>query len=192
MKAGLLPLLIAALARGASPGCAPPQGPPLAEKKPQPSGAKSLPPQTGIVYGDGHAYMLTAPDGWTLDNKVWADQGVFAVFYPEGSSTEGNWVAYSRIQASNPKGLLAAAVADLEGMKQQSPKYAWRGLPDIRTSDRSTAIVFSTSGDSLGNAEFLAYIQARTCVVLISAVTKTPSDQSKLWPAFEKLVHSYA
>lgn len=52
-------------------------------------------------------------------------------------------------------------------------------------------MVFSTSGDSLGNAEFLAYIQAPTHVVLICAVTKTPKDQDRLKPAFESLVRSY-
>ena len=136
--------------------------------------------------------MLTAPKGWVLDNQVWADQGVFAVFYPKGSSVKGNWIAYSRVMGLDPKGLLAAATADLEGMKQQSPNYAWKRLPDIQTSDKSTAIVFSTSGDSLGNAEYLAYIQAPTHVVFISAVTKTPSDLAELKAPFESLVRSYA
>lgn len=149
-------------------------------------------PQTGIIYGGDHAYMLTAPEGWVLDNQVLADQGIFAVFYPKGDSVNGNWVAYSRVMGLDPKGLLASALADMEGMKQQSPHYTWKRLPDIGTSDKNTAIVFSTSGDSLGNAEYLAYIQTPTHVVFISAVTKTPADQGKLKPAFESLVKSFS
>ncbi|MBS1784466.1 MAG: hypothetical protein JST24_03460 [Acidobacteria bacterium] len=136
--------------------------------------------------------MLTAPDGWVLDNQVWADQGVFAVFYPKGASPSGNWIAYSRVMELNPKGLLACALADMEGMKAQSPHYTWKRLPDIQTSDKNTAIIFSTSGDSLGNAEYLAYIQTPTHVVFISAVTKTPSDQATLKPAFDSLVRSFS
>ena len=148
--------------------------------------------QSGIIYGDDHAYSLTAPKGWVLDNQVWADRGVFAVFYPKGSSVQGNWIAYSRVMDLNPKGLLAAAMADLEGMKQESPHYTWKRLPDIQTSGRDTAIIFSTSGDSFGNAEFLAYIQAPTKVVFICAVTRTPKDLDQLRAPFEAIVRSYS
>lgn len=148
--------------------------------------------QSGIIYGDDHAYSVTAPKGWVLDNQVWADQGVFAVFYPKGSSVQGDWVAYTQVMGLNPKGLLACAIEDMKGMRQQSPNYAWKRLPDIQTSDKNTAIVFSTSGDSLGNAEYLAYIQAPTHVIFISAITRTPSNQDQLRPAFDSLVQSYA
>ncbi|MBS1766851.1 MAG: hypothetical protein JST05_05535 [Acidobacteria bacterium] len=148
--------------------------------------------QSGIIYGDDHAYALTAPKGWVLDNQVWADQGIFAVFYPKGSSAKGNWVAYSRVMDLNPKGLLAAATADLESIRQESPHYSWRRLPDLHTSDKSTALVFSASGDSFGNAEFLAYIQAPTKVVFICAVTRTPKNLERLREPFEAIVRSYA
>ena len=60
------------------------------------------------------------------------------------------------------------------------------------SSERYTAIVFSTSGDSLGNAELLAYIQAPTHVIFISAVTRTPKDLDQLKAAFKSLVESYS
>lgn len=162
-----------------------------ASPKPTPSKETDDSGQSGIIYGEDHAYSVTAPKGWVLDNQVWADQGVFAVFYPLGSSVKGDWVAYTRVMDTNPKGLLACALEDMEGMKQQSPEYAWKRLPDIKTSDKNTAIVFSTSGDRLGNAEFLAYIQAPTHVIFISAVTKTPANRDQLRPPFESLVRSY-
>lgn len=186
----ILPRLSVMVFAGGALGVAQAQNAP----KPQPV----LPPasgddaQSGIIYGDDHAYTLTAPKGWVLDNQVWADQGVFAVFYPKGSSVQGNWIAYSRVMDLNPKGLLAAATADLEGMKQESPHYTWKRLPDIQTSDRNTAIIFSTSGDSFGNAEFLAYIQAPTKVVFICAVTRTPKDLDQLRAPFEAIVRSYS
>ena len=41
---------------------------------------------SGIIYGENHAFTLTAPTGWVLDNTSGAKQGLQAVFYPEGSS----------------------------------------------------------------------------------------------------------
>lgn len=189
MKTNLRPLAFAFLASGVGLAQTAPVAPKKAASAPKQSDDDG---QSGIIYGEDHAYVLNAPKGWVLDNQVWADQGVFAVFYPKGSSTNGNWVAYSRVMGINPKGLLACALEDMEGMKQQSPNYSWRRLPDIQTSDKNTAMVFSTSGDSLGNAEFLAYIQAPTHVVFISAVTKTPRDQDQLRGPFEEIVRSYS
>ena len=40
----------------------------------------------GVVYGTGHAFSVCAPKGWVLDNSILNDQGIYAAFYPEGSS----------------------------------------------------------------------------------------------------------
>lgn len=189
MKVNLRPLAFAFIASSVGLAQTAPAAPQKAASAPKQADDEG---QSGIIYGDDHAYVLNAPKGWVLDNQVWADQGVFAVFYPKGSSVNGNWVAYSRVMGTNPKGLLACALEDMESMKQQSLNYSWKRLQDIQTSDKNTAIVFSTSGDSLGNAEFLAYIQAPTHVVFISAVTKTPKDQAQMKAPFESLVRSYA
>ena len=34
----------------------------------------------GIIFGKDHAYVLTAPKGWVLDNQSGVDQGIHAVF----------------------------------------------------------------------------------------------------------------
>jgi len=39
----------------------------------------------GLIYGKGHAFMVKAPTGWTLDNSAGVSHGLHAVFYPEGS-----------------------------------------------------------------------------------------------------------
>jgi len=41
---------------------------------------------TGIIYGTDHAYSLTAPEGWVLDNSSGVVQGLYAVFYKQGES----------------------------------------------------------------------------------------------------------
>ena len=42
--------------------------------------------RTGMMYGPGHAYMVTAPEGWVLDNQVGRSMGLHAVFYREGKT----------------------------------------------------------------------------------------------------------
>src|SRR5271154_2921019 len=41
---------------------------------------------SGLVYGKNHAFWVVAPKGWVLDNQAGVDQGLYAVFYPKGSS----------------------------------------------------------------------------------------------------------
>src|SRR4030088_993829 len=47
---------------------------------------------SGIIYGQDHVFVLTAPKGWVLDNKSGVSQGLQAVFYPEGSSWKSGTV----------------------------------------------------------------------------------------------------
>src|SRR6267378_1571664 len=43
---------------------------------------------TGIIYGGNHAFRLTAPDGWVLDNQSGVSQGLHTVFYKKGETWE--------------------------------------------------------------------------------------------------------
>jgi len=42
--------------------------------------------RTGILYGEDHAFALTAPDGWVLDNTAGISQDIHAVFYRVGGN----------------------------------------------------------------------------------------------------------
>lgn len=59
-----------------------------------PSGGGKAPAQDGkdnncgMLYGKAHVLTFCAPSGWVLDNSIWNDQGIYAVFYPNGSTFE--------------------------------------------------------------------------------------------------------
>ena len=53
---------------------------PVFAQGPQPGG-------TGLIYGTNHAFTLTAPKGWVLDNEAGDPGGIYAGFYREG----GTW-----------------------------------------------------------------------------------------------------
>jgi hypothetical protein len=44
--------------------------------------AHAAPLCNGLIYGKGHAFVVKAPAGWTLDNVAGVNQGLHAVFYP--------------------------------------------------------------------------------------------------------------
>ena len=39
---------------------------------------------TGMVFGDNHAFLVTAPERWVLDNQSGAPFGIYMLFYPAG------------------------------------------------------------------------------------------------------------
>ncbi|PKL46390.1 MAG: hypothetical protein CVV42_16515 [Candidatus Riflebacteria bacterium HGW-Riflebacteria-2] len=42
----------------------------------------------GFLHGQGWMCMIKAPDGWILDNQSWVDSGIYALFYPKGTSID--------------------------------------------------------------------------------------------------------
>ena len=147
-------------------------------------------PQSGLLYGPKYAYFLTAPKGWVIDNQAWASDGIHAVFYPEGSSPSGKRVAYTRFFGSHPKGSLGRADADLAQFLSSNPSAIITKHPDMQTRSGLKATIRSTSGDTLGNAEWLAYIEAPTGIIFIALVTKDPKEHPLLRAQFDELVGS--
>ena len=52
---------------------------------------------SGIIYGSNHAYMLSAPDGWVLDNESGKANNLRCVFYPDSST----WKKARSVKYSN-------------------------------------------------------------------------------------------
>ena len=49
---------------------------------------KDEPPVGGFLHGQGWMCMIKAPEGWILDNQSWVDSGIYALFYPKGTSID--------------------------------------------------------------------------------------------------------
>ena len=150
---------------------------------------------TGIVYGEDHAFKLTAPPGWMLDNESAARQGVHAVFYPKGSSwKDGVVVAYARARPKTEAITTAddAAKFVVEDFHAHgSPNYQAKRIKSIRTASGKEAVIYHFSGDQWGNSEAAAYlVEAKTInfVILTSRDRKAFEDAL---PAFERLAASY-
>jgi hypothetical protein len=146
--------------------------------------------QSGILTGSNHAYTLTAPKGWVLDDEAWADQGIHAIFYPRGASPKSDKIAYTRFFSPHRRGAEGRADADLEDFRQKNPGTKVEVHPSMKTQSGLKAVIRSTRNQR--SAEWLAYIEAPTGVVLIAMVAKNPKDFPSLRQPFDDLVESCA
>jgi hypothetical protein len=164
---------------------------PAAVRSEQPS----LPSEgsSGLVYGTDHAFWVSAPKGWVLDNRSGAPQGLHAVFYRVGSS----WSDATTVMYVNTGGLAKGETlesfisGDLARFRERSPNVKMTKESSVSTSDKRTADVRRFSGDEWGNEEAVAYIQEGAVVVMIVLTARNRPDFEAARPALSDLVNSY-
>jgi hypothetical protein len=171
---------------------------PSSAQTPAPSSAH--PPSdemnAGIVYGTNHAYTLSAPKGWVLDNESGTGQGLYAVFYPKGSSwAKGPVVMYTNTASKEEKGqetlqkMIDGDVANYRDNAQT--KKILDGPPVFTKDQKKKAVVKYFLGDNRGNYEACAYIDESKIVVFIVLTAKSQREFEDNLPAFKELVGSY-
>ena len=151
---------------------------------------------SGIIYGKNHAYTLTAPKGWVLDNRSGVKQGLHAVFYPQGSSwSDGVAVMYANVwQKENAKQTVQDIVdSDIQKFKEIIPDLKVVNVEAVKLEKDRTAIVKYFTSEAKGqNFEAIAYINEEKLVVLIVLSSRTKKDFESSLPAFRELVGSYS
>jgi hypothetical protein len=118
--------------------------------------------QTGMLFGEDHAFYFTAPAGWVLDNKSGVGQGVHMAFYPAGFTYQNSPVfAYGRS---------ASLMGEIKTIEDQvkstirdfrdngSVNYTGRKEKTISLPGGKTAEIYFFSGDRWGNFEAVGYI----------------------------------
>ena len=148
---------------------------------------------SGIVYGKDHAFAISAPDGWVLDNRAEQNNGLHAVFYPVGSSWAESKVVMYANAASKGEGqeTVDELIAyDTDQFRAKSPKLAVVALESIQTKD-GKAKVRKFSGDQFKNTEAVAYIDSPKAVVMLVLTSRDDLGFEKTYLAFVTLVKSY-
>jgi hypothetical protein len=148
---------------------------------------------SGIVYGKDHAFAISAPDGWVLDNRAEQNNGLRAVFYPVGSSwAQSKVVMYANVasKSEGQKTVDELIAYDTGQFRAKSPKLSVVELEAIQTKD-GKAKVLKFSGDQFKNTEAVAYIDSPKAVVMLVLTSRDYSGFEKTYPAFVTLVKSY-
>lgn len=148
---------------------------------------------TGIIYGPDHAFAVTAPSGWVLDNKSGVAQGLWAVFYPVGSSwKDSKVVMYINTASKSGDSTLDGLIADdLERQRKESPGVHVTPGEPIELQDGTKAKVNHWSGDRWGNHESVAYIEAPTVWVMVVLSSRDEKAYKAALPAFSSLTRTY-
>jgi hypothetical protein len=150
---------------------------------------------TGIIYGKNYVFSLKAPDGWILDNKSGARQGLQAVFYRKGESwNNALTVIYANcasLEDPAHKTLNELINYDTNNFKKQYPGISILDGDSITIKIGLNAKVKLMSGQSYNNFDAIAYVDAgkNGIMIVMSSRTKEGFDSSK--KAFESVVKSY-
>jgi len=149
----------------------------------------------GIIYGDNHAFFLTPPKGWVLDNFSGVSQGLHAVFYRLGSSwSDAKSVMYANTVSKGVQGdetIDKVIEGDVSRFRATSPNLSVISTAPSITGDRKEAIVKLFFGDRYSNHEAVAYIDERKVVVIIVLSSRSKEEFEASLPAFKELVGSY-
>jgi hypothetical protein len=148
---------------------------------------------TGLVYGDTHAFFVSAPSGWILDNRSGLANGVHAAFYPQGS----NWrdsaaVMYANGVGRSPGESVDSFIADdVRTFQNRSPQIQVKEGSPIKTKHGRVAQVRYFTGDQWGNHEAVAYITENQAFIIIALTARSQEAYERSLAAFAELVHSY-
>ena len=150
----------------------------------------------GLVYGKGHAFWVCAPKGWVLDNGILNDQGIYAAFYPQGSSwdkaKENGTVMYVNTARKAPPDDDVATLMknDAEDTKADAPKAEIHEADPIKTK-KVTARVQQFTPGAFDRFEAVAYIDSPEVIVMIVVSSKDAKTFNRDYPVFKELVGSY-
>lgn len=155
--------------------------------------ASAAEPQTGIVYGDSHAFFVTAPPGWVLDNQSGLRNGVHAAFYPEGSSwRDSPAVMYANgVTRSREETVDSFIADDIQTFRGRAPQIQVKEGSPIKTKDGRIALIRYFSGDQSGNHEAVAYIAEKKAFIVLALSARTQDAYQRSLQSFGELVRNY-
>ena len=152
--------------------------------------ASVMPGGRGVLFGTDHAFAVTAPPGWVLDNESAVQQGLFMTFYPEGYTWNNSPViVYGQVGKGNAQQQVAKTVREFHD--NGSPDYRSQAGTPLKMPDGQEAQVYFFEGDKWGNYEAGIYFGEKETLnfLIYSARDKTHFHQ--YWPQFQRLAQSY-
>ena len=158
-------------------------------------GGKAPENNCGLLYGKDHSLTFCAPDGWTLDNGIMNDQGIYAVFYPNGSDYQdakdsGTFMYINVVGKSADSTVAKMMEADANDAKRVAPAAVVKPGEPIKIGDLPVLTLRFAPG-AFDRYEAVAYIGEEKVLVMFIITSKSEALFGKDYPAFVKLVQSY-
>jgi len=147
-----------------------------------------------IVYSEGGAFIIDAPNGWTVDREVGKKHGVCCVYYPKGSSFENSeTVMYPNIITKGPgqSTLDEFMASDLADFRDHSPNMTYENGADIHLKNRRVAKLRIFHNVNQGSSEAVAYIDEEKIIALFVVSSKTRKGLNSSIPTLRSILQSY-
>ena len=149
-----------------------------------------------VIEGDNHLFMISAPDGWVLDDTSGMGSRIRCVFYRKGEQ----WATAATVMYVNPlhgygakaRTVSALIAEDEKSFRQRSPRGKVTEGGTIQTTGKKTAVVRYFSNDGGPAHEAVAYVPEAELVMLLVLSSKTPGGFQGALPAYREMVQSYA
>ena len=148
---------------------------------------------TGVIWGRGHLYTLTAPKGWVLDNKSGEANGLKAVFHPEGGSWKKSpTVMYTNVFLKTAKTRSTKDLIELTkaNVKVKSPKVKVEDAGKVRSLTEND-IVIKRWKNNLDNIELVGYADINKVIVIFVLSGRSEGEFKKAIPSFKELLKSF-
>ena len=147
-----------------------------------------------VVVGHRHAWMLEAPEGWSLDVAGARSSQLGAAFRPSDQSWSRSpavMYANSILKEDDSINLRSVIAGDAERAEQRLPRTEVVETESIGTIQGVDAVVrhYVRSDSSL--CEAVAYIDGPTVVALVVLSARSGQDFRSSLKAFARLVDSY-
>jgi hypothetical protein len=192
-------VVLAAVALAATPPAARSAGTPASEATAAAPAAAAHDTSTRkavVIEGDNHLFMISAPEGWVLDDTSGMGSRIRCVLYRKGEQ----WATAATVMYVNPlhgygakaRTVSALIAEDEKSFRQRSPRGKVTEGGTIQTTGKKTAVVRYFSNDGGPAHEAVAYVPEAELVMLLVLSSKTPGGFQGALPAYRELVQSYA
>lgn len=144
----------------------------------------------GVLFGANHAFSVTAPQGWVLDNQSGAAQGIHMAFYPEGYTWSNSPViVYGNTSTGNAEQQVAKTVREFHA--NNNPNYHSKTGTPITLQNNKKAPVYFFEGDQWGNYEAGVYFSEDETLNFLIYSARDSESFRKYWTPFLSLAQSY-
>lgn len=167
----------------------------LAAKPAASAAAPAYEGQFTILYGDNHAFGITPPRGWTVDDTAGLGSKIRVVLYPHGQK----WDSAPTVMYVNPlhqkvdsrASLLKLIDREVASFAKRVPQGRVTPGTALRTGKSKAAEVryFAPTGGA--PLEAVAYVAEDDLVMLLVLSSRDAAGFKRHLPAFESLVTSY-
>lgn len=149
-----------------------------------------------VVEGDDHLFMVSAPEGWVIDDTSGMGSRIRCVFYPKGQK----WATAPTVMYVNPLHGYTAKIRTVSALINEDVRQFMKRSPKGRVTDAGRlptggvgkqAIIRYFSEDGGPPHEAVAYVPEKDLVMLVVLSSRTAAGFQKALPAYKDLLSTY-